>query len=613
MTRPILTLHAGAATRKVALASYLDGAGEERAAAAANTWIKGLRHARVDDEPLRRRFTHREDSLWWFAELYLHKQQAVLNLFRTITALDALVARESPSAIEVTAGDRLVHTVAARFADARRLRLAGSAPRVLPLADLASLDARGSWLQAAAIGSRVRRPRVSALPARVLAFVHRAFWRAGGDGGGAESYIGPVLRELERHLGRGELRCVSVGPSSNFRTRRWWHPVVGRSDPEQAPPVESFAGLESVSPSIGVWRARHAFRRSLWSSEDLRSAAVIDGCDCWPIVRNELAGIALLQWPWSARAMDEAGAALDALDPAAALTYAEAGGWGRAIVLECRRRGIPTAGLQHGFIYRHWLNYLHEPDEMLPDPARPADRGFPYPSLTLLFDAFAADHLTARGRFPETALRVTGSPRLDDLARVAATLSPSDLARARSAAGAEAGEALVVVTTKWKEARDVLPAFLEAAGALPGVNVAIKAHPAETAEAYTPATAGRPRVRVLDPSVPLAPLLAASRAVVTVNSTVALDAAVLDIPALVLGLPNNLSPFVEAGVMAGGDGDVGTALSRILYDEEFRQRLGAAREGFLAQFAIRPDGRAAERSAAAVLELANDRRASARH
>ena len=85
-------------------------------------------------------------------------------------------------------------------------------------------------------------------------------------------------------------------------------------------------------------------------------------------MREQLAGIALLQWPWSARAMDEAGAALDAFGPAVAVTYAEAGGWGRALSLECRRRGIPSAGLQHGFIYRHWLNYLHEPDEMLPDP-----------------------------------------------------------------------------------------------------------------------------------------------------------------------------------------------------------------------------------------------------
>ena len=34
------------------------------------------------------------------------------------------------------------------------------------------------------------------------------------------------------------------------------------------------------------------------------------------------------------------------------------------------------------------------------------------------------------------------------------------------------------------------------------------------------------------------------------NSTVAIDGLVLGVPALVIGLPNNLSPFVEAGAMA---------------------------------------------------------------
>src|SRR5262249_45280486 len=107
---------------------------------------------------------------------------------------------------------------------------------------------------------------------------------------------------------------------------------------------------------------------------------------------------------------------------------------------------------------------------------------------------------------------------------------------------------------------------------------------------------------------PLAPLLAASRAVVTVNSTMAIDAAVLGVPAVVIGLPNNLTPFVDAGILAGADDDQSAAeiLRRILYDEGFRQRLGDARRGFLARFQIRADGHAAERSAAAILQLVDD-------
>ena len=103
---------------------------------------------------------------------------------------------------------------------------------------------------------------------------------------------------------------------------------------------------------------------------------MIDGIDLWELVAPELDGIADLQFPWSARAMDEAGAALDRLAPGAVVTYAEAGGWGRALTLEARRRAIPVIALQHGFIYRHWLNYRHEADEMIASPANSADRGF---------------------------------------------------------------------------------------------------------------------------------------------------------------------------------------------------------------------------------------------
>ena len=129
-------------------------------------------------------------------------------------------------------------------------------------------------------------------------------------------------------------------------------------------------------------------------------------------------------------------------------------------------------------------------------------------------------------------------------------MTPSEIDQARALAGA-GSRTLVLVTTKHREAQGVLGMLLDAAASCPGVHVAIKTHPAETPEVYADLVAGHPNVTVLPASAPLAPLLGASRAVVTVNSTVALDAAVLGVPALVIGLPNNLSPFVEAGIMAG--------------------------------------------------------------
>ncbi len=324
------------------------------------------------------------------------------------------------------------------------------------------------------------------------------------------------------------------------------------------------------------------------------------------MLEPELDAAARLQWPWSARAMDEAGAALDALSPRAVLTYAEAGGWGRALVLEARRRGIPSVGLQHGFIYRHWLNYLHEADEIAPTAVTP---GCPIPDRTLVFDDYARTHLLSAGHFPDAAVMVTGSARLDDLAaRVSAAGATREATRASVFGGPSGGEArLVVLTAKHAEMGARLADLLGAVRALPTVRLVIKPHPAETPGVYADVAAGAPNVSIADARADLARLLAAADAVVTMNSTVAIDGLVLGIPALVVGRPTNLSPFVDAGVMAGADGAdaIRAGLVSVLYDAGVRQSLADAARRFTGRFGMRADGRAAARTAAEILALAH--------
>lgn len=599
-----LVLNPAGSARHVSLADYLDADLEEQAAIQANAWIKSIRAARVDGMPFRERFTYTGDSLWWFAELYLHKERAVLALFRTLLAANALLDRESPSAVRLLSGDETARLILPQLARTRRIPWEGEGARQSYAAPVA-MDARSTSLMLAAVASPARPFR---LPPRVrttlAAFVHTAFWRGDSDQSAAESYIGPVLQELEGRVGVQGLAYLGVGPTSNFRARRWWKP--GPAPARAVRPIETLVPRFALAGSLGLWLARHHVRRALQSSPDLRAAAVLGGCDCWPVVARSLSGVALLQFPWSARAMDEAGVALDVLEPAAALTYAEAGGWGRALALEARRRGIPLAGLQHGFIYRHWLNYLHESDEMHPPGAGSRDRGFPLPARTLVFDEYAALHLIEAGRFPPESIVVTGSPRLDGLARRFAELDPDKVQAVRRLAGADDSRHLVLLVTKFSEVHGVLPALLDAVGSIEGTQLAIKTHPAETPGPYETAAAGMRRVRVLPAGTDLAALLRASRAVVTVNSTVALDAAALGVPALTIGMPNNLSPFVSAGALAGAAGpqEIADVLRRLLYDGRFRLRLSAASMSLTAEYRMIPDGRAAERQADAILGLA---------
>jgi len=592
-----LEVDCGTAPRQVELTAYLDPAAEERAHDEEYAWIKALRGLRVDGVPFRTRFTFRGDSLWWFAELYLHKEQAILNVFRTIAAFDALVEREQPRAIRYVDGP--VPGLIAAAAAKRGIRYAGPAWRSASAVALARIDARARALSAGSRLSRLRTPRAPAVRARIAAFVHRAFWRADGRDGGAECYIGPLLRALEERVAPGDVRYVGVGPRSNFRARRWWDPLMGEGAGHsgRVVPIERYAPIGALREARQLYRDRHEILRSLRASEDLRTHAVIKGCDCWPLIRRQLAGIALLQFPWSARAMDEAAAALDALRPAVAVTYAEAGGWGRALALESRRRGVPLAGLQHGFIYRHWLNYRHEPDEIAPDAVNANDRGFPLPASTLVFDDSAAAHLVSAGSFPATAIAVTGSPRLDDLIAAVRGTGEEDVARIRRECAAVSGRAFVLFAAKERQARPVLPALIRALSTMDDVQLVVKPHPAETPDVYTDSIAGARNVHVVKSSASLPLLLAAARAIVTVNSTVAIDGMALGVPTLVIGLPNNLSPFVDRGMMLGAatDAEIRAALGRLLYDQEFRGSLGRGTEG-----------RAAARAADAILALAAD-------
>jgi hypothetical protein len=608
MIEDVLFVDGATGGRRVRLDEYLDPTAEQRALTAEYEWIKQLRRLEVDGQPLRQRFMLRGDSLWWFAELYLHKQQTMLNVFRTIAALAAMHAREHPRLVRIEQGGVILRTLAAQVGRKTGVSYEGLASLETEPVRAMRLNVRARALTMSARLSRVR-GAVVPTPSRsvtVAAFVHRAFWRASATDGSAESYIGPVLGELETRIS-DRIAYVGVGPSENFRARRWWHAVMKPAAVEGAiVPIELFAPLSRLSDSLALWRDRHGMRRALLNSAQVRQHAIIEGCDCWPIVREELTGIAFLQWPWSARAMDEAAAALDALRPEVVVTYAEAGGWGRALMLEARRRGIPSVGLQHGFIYHSWLNYLHEDDEMRPDPANPADAGFPAPGRTLLFDDYARSHLERCGRFSPQSLVVTGSPRLDALVRTLTELTPADIASARESTGANSSQDLVLFVAKHSQARLVLGALIDAVAQMPNVQLAIKAHPAETADVYSPFVHDHPNVMILPATSPLGPLLRASRVVVTVNSTVALDAGVLGIPALVIGLPNNLSPFVAAGIMAGAAtrSDIGPELRRILYDEDFRLQIERSRGEYFKRFAIGSDGRAAARSADAVLALA---------
>ena len=291
------------------------------------------------------------------------------------------------------------------------------APRV-PIAS--RRPPRPSFTRHARGGSPAARLRAPGPRKRgVAAFVHSAFWRA------ARAARRPTSgRCLAPSSARRRRRTCRLSASGRARTSACGAGAIGsrvrRSRRRDLPltPIDAYRAGRSRAVASRLARARRAIARSAVAAATTCVRAAVDptAAICWPLVAAELDGIALLQFPWSARAMDEAGAALDRLAPDVVVTYAEAGGWGRALVLEC----APPRDSRRGTAARLHLSPLAE----LPARGRtrscrgrqPADSRLPLSrSRRCCSTTFAREHLEREGHFPSHRLAVTGSSRLDTI------------------------------------------------------------------------------------------------------------------------------------------------------------------------------------------------------
>ena len=114
----VATSPSGSALRRE-LGSLLSSAQQEAVRAEANAWIKRLRLVTYGDRTMRERFRYREDSLWWFTELYLHKMRRLERAIATLFALEAAVEQLAPARLAVETDDYAVAVAARVFAATR--------------------------------------------------------------------------------------------------------------------------------------------------------------------------------------------------------------------------------------------------------------------------------------------------------------------------------------------------------------------------------------------------------------------------------------------------------------------------------------------------------------
>jgi len=269
----------------------------------------------------------------------------------------------------------------------------------------------------------------------------------------------------------------------------------------------------------------------------------------------------------------------------------------RACIVAGKLNGVPSLAIQHGLITPTAYAYSHQPGEW------GADRsglGRHLATATALYGPEFRDILLANG-YGEDALFLTGQPRYDELANADAIFDRDAFA---AELGLDPSRPMLAVTTQTHamepaEAERLLRATFKLAVDVPEMQVVVKPHPNEPTGLHRRLVAEMGAgITLADKGLVTPRLLHACDALLTVYSTTALEALILDRPVVIIDLWGGgaSNPYIQSGAVIGvtDEAELAGAVERALKGG-LTESERSARQSFVHSLAYKVDGKASER------------------
>jgi hypothetical protein len=244
----------------------------------------------------------------------------------------------------------------------------------------------------------------------------------------------------------------------------------------------------------------------------------------------------------------------------------------RTCVLLAKNKKIPTMEIQHG-IY-----------------SRTKPQSAPVSDKVCALGDYARDVLITAGGTDDQIV-VTGCPKFDSL---------FDKKKLRYLPGSKKQCKKILFATQYVF-EDVIIGAIEKI--IPFLSVEqdvyliIKPHPAEKPELYRRFSKKYKKVIVEDSKANIDDLLLDADVLVTIGSTVGINAAILDVPMVLLNFNKTASLYIPISLEVRDIEDIIPAIKDALYNKEVLQRLADSRKKFVYEHAYIQDGQASKRVA----------------
>lgn len=276
----------------------------------------------------------------------------------------------------------------------------------------------------------------------------------------------------------------------------------------------------------------------------------------------------------------------------------------RTVVRIGKLLGIPSLVILHGILA-----------------GRKHTHNNPLADKTAVWGDICVDTMTERYGTSRDMLAVTGNPRFDVLSQ-GVKIDKNSLYQK---IGINTNKGLIIYTTQPHvgltandsplEKEILLREVINAMKEFPDKQLVIKLHPSESQKVYESMTIDRYRSilnemnsdAILLERINLYELISICELVIILNSTVGLEAMILEKPVIAINLTNqpDTVPYAESGAAIGVHKaeDIVPVIKKALYDIQVRKELESNRKKFVHDYAYIQDGQASKRVADLIIQM----------
>ena len=282
----------------------------------------------------------------------------------------------------------------------------------------------------------------------------------------------------------------------------------------------------------------------------------------------------------------------------------------RFLVFASHMCNIPSVGLQHGVIAPIKITYDYNKKDLH---CYKNKLNCILAEKTAVFGKKFKDLLIKNGNYRQDQIAITGQPRTDIFYENKNKYSKKSLCRKF---GVDHKKKLVVFASQpfedSSEPRTALIEIVKSLRNIKNVELVVKLHVDDDSSFYNEILSHLKYKAIVTKDTDLYSLLFCSDLVVSISSTVILEASVMGKPVIQLNLIENYDFFGDmknkAFIKITNKKDLPTAIKRSLFDESFSKKIKIKREKSILEYYHRIDGKATERFLNVVDELLENKK-----